>query len=143
MPLKNLNLKLLLPGNVSLYTSYQRWLIRQRLLISTLLPTFASSCPWYAAPPNSYVQKLIIPGCTGIKRLFSLQFFFILYTFWMIPTIPHHLCTNLIHASFSTRKYIKTFEYRIHWNINIRKNKFLYEKINGSVGWNKHSGEQH
>ena len=36
-----------------------------------------------------------------------------------------------------------TFEYRVQWNIIIRKNKFLYEKINDSVGWNKHSGEQH
>ena len=31
--------------------------------------------------------------------------------------------------------------YCIQWNINIRKNKFLYEKINGSVGWNKQLGE--
>ena len=46
-------------------------------------------------------------------------------------------------ALFSTKKHKKTFEYRIHWNINIQKNKFLYEKINGSVGWNKHSGKQH
>ena len=46
-------------------------------------------------------------------------------------------------ASFSTKKHIKTFEYRIHWNINIRKNQFLYEKIDASVRWNKHSGEQH
>ena len=40
-------------------------------------------------------------------------------------------------ATFSTKKYIKTFEYCIHWNINIRKNKFISEKINGSVEWNK------
>ena len=32
--------------------------------------------------------------------------------------------------------------YRIHWNINIQK-KILYEKINDSVVWNKHSGEQY
>ena len=42
-------------------------------------------------------------------------------------------------AYFLTKRQIRTFEYRIHWNINIRK-KILYEKINGSVGWNKHSG---
>ena len=35
------------------------------------------------------------------------------------------------------------FKYCIHLNINIRKNKFIYKKINGSVGWNKHLGEQH
>ena len=57
--------------------------------------------------------------------------------------IPHQLRTYLIDSPFLNQKHIKTFEYRIHWNINIRKNKFLYEKINGSVGWNKHSGEQH
>ena len=38
---------------------------------------------------------------------------------------------------FSTKKQIRTFEYHIHWNINIRKKNSL---INGSVGWNKHSG---
>ena len=43
-------------------------------------------------------------------------------------------------APFSTKEQIKTFEHRVHWNI--RKNKFLYEKMNASVGWNKHSGEQ-
>ena len=42
----------------------------------------------------------------------------------------------------SNKKHTKTFEYRIHWNIKIRKNKFLYKKINGSVGWNKHSEQQ-
>ena len=31
---------------------------------------------------------------------------------------------------------IRTFEYRIHWNINIRE-KIIYEKTNGGVGWNK------
>ena len=39
------------------------------------------------------------------------------------------------------KNHIKTFEYRIHWNINIRKNKLLSEKRNGIVGWNKHLGE--
>ena len=36
-------------------------------------------------------------------------------------------------APFSTKKHINTFEYPIHWNINIRKYKSLYEKINGMV----------
>ena len=36
-----------------------------------------------------------------------------------------------------------TFEYHIHCNVNVQKGKFLYEKINGSVGWNKNSAEQH
>ena len=35
-------------------------------------------------------------------------------------------------AYFSTKKQIRTFEYRTHWNINIQK-KNLYEKINGVV----------
>ena len=46
-------------------------------------------------------------------------------------------------APFSTKKHIKKFEYHTHWNMHIRKNKFLYEKANGSVGWNKDLGEQH
>ena len=44
-------------------------------------------------------------------------------------------------APFSTKKYIKTFEYRIHWNINFRRNKIPYEKINSGVGWNKYARE--
>ena len=48
---------------------------------------------------------------------------------------PQQLRTHLIDGPFllNQKKHIKTLEYRIHWNINIRKNKFLYEKINGSV----------
>ena len=46
-------------------------------------------------------------------------------------------------AQFSTEKHIKTFESSIQWNIGIQKNKFLYEKVNSSVGWKKDSGEQH
>ena len=59
---ERLKFKLLLPGTVSLYTWYQRWLIRQSLLISTTLPTPASFLPWYAVPLNSHIQKQIIPG---------------------------------------------------------------------------------
>ena len=43
-------------------------------------------------------------------------------------------------AYFSIKRQIRTFEHRIHWNINIRK-KFPYEKINDSVVWNKHYGD--
>ena len=50
------------------------------------------------------------------------------------------LCTYLIDSPFLNQK---KFEYLICWNINIWKNKFLYEKINDSVGWSKQSGEQH
>ena len=32
-------------------------------------------------------------------------------------------------APFSTKKYIKSSEYRVHWNISIPINKFLYKKI--------------
>ena len=48
----------------------------------------------------------------------------------------------------SAKKQIRTFEYPIHWNIYIQ-NIYIYiyiythEKINGSVVWNKHSGEQY
>ena len=57
------------------------------------------------------------------------------------PWSPFQLCTHLTDGSFLNQKHIKTFEYPIHWDTNIWKNKFLYEKINGSVEWNKHSGE--
>ena len=48
---------------------------------------------------------------------------------------------------FLTKKRIGAFEYRIHWNINILKKIFEKvincEKINVSVGWNKHALEQY
>ena len=44
---------------------------------------------------------------------------------------------------FSTKRHTETFEYHIHWNINIRKNKFCYKNMNGSAGSNKPSEEQH
>ena len=64
----------------------------------------------------------------------------------LIPLSPYtHLHTFLltslhspscVHikwmAYFPTKKQIRTFEYRIHRNINIRK-KYIYQKINGSV----------
>ena len=46
-------------------------------------------------------------------------------------------------SPFSTKKHLKTFEYRTHWNMNIRKNKFLYENLNSSAGWNKNPEGQH
>ena len=46
-------------------------------------------------------------------------------------------------AYFSTQRQIRTFEYSVHSNINIREKKILYGKINGSAGWNKHSGQQY
>ena len=59
-----------------------------------------------------------------------------------LPPFPQ-LRTHLMDGLFiNQKKEIRTFEYRIHWDIIIRK-KILYEKVNGSVGWNKHSGEQY
>ena len=49
----------------------------------------------------------------------------------------HQLRTYLTDDSpFFNKKHIKTLKFRIHWNTDIRKNKFLYENINGSVGKN-------
>ena len=45
----------------------------------------------------------------------------------------HQVRMYLIDGSFLNHEHIKTFEYRTHWNINIQKIKFLFEKINGSV----------
>ena len=56
-----------------------------------------------------------------------------------IPS-PLHAAARILDDPISTKKHIKTFEYRIHWNINIRKNKF--KKLNGSAALNKHSGKQ-
>ena len=42
-------------------------------------------------------------------------------------TPPPYAPTYLINGSFFDQK---TLEYHINWNINIRKDRFLYEKIN-------------
>ena len=66
-----------------------------------------------------------------------------LYKFWVTPLhFQSCVCTSWM-AYFSTKTRGRTFEYRIHWKINIQKKKNIYGKINGSVGWNKHSGEQY
>ena len=51
--------------------------------------------------------------------------------------------TNAKNDSITFYSQSKTSKYSIHWNINILKIKFLYEKSNGNVEWNKHSGEQY
>ena len=66
---------LLLLGTASFSRSYQRWLIRQSLLISDQL-----LCPWLfssllCSPAKQQYLKQIIPGFIGIKMLFSLQIF--------------------------------------------------------------------
>ena len=43
------------------------------------------------------------------------------------PQSPHQLCKHLIDGAPFSTKNIDTFEYHIYWNVNIRKNKFLYE----------------
>ena len=60
---------------------------------------------------------------------------------WLLSIPPVAYIFNKWPIS-QPQKQIRTFKYRIYWNINIRK-KILYEKINGSVGWNKDSGEQY
>ena len=69
-------LKLLLPGTVSFSTSYQRWLIRQWLLISN--PWFCLVSSLISTPikqPYSKVGNCRMYRCIGIKMLFSLQIF--------------------------------------------------------------------
>ena len=56
--------------------------------------------------------------------------------------ILDELRTNLMDSLFINQKQIRTFKYRIHWNINIRK-KHIYEKIKSGLGWNKQSGEKY
>ena len=59
---------------------------------------------------------------------------------WFAP-FSQQLRTYFIDDPFLNRKTYK--DIRIHLNINIWKKKFLYEKINGSVGSKKHSDEKH
>ena len=58
------------------------------------------------------------------------------------PSMPQKLRTYLIDGPFLNQKHLKTFEYRIHWNITIWK-KNIYEKLNSSVWWNQNLGKQH
>ena len=58
----------------------------------------------------------------------------------MIPTSLHQLHTYLIDVLFLNQKTYK--DIRILYSLKYKhfKKKFLYEKINGGVGKNKHSG---
>ena len=49
------------------------------------------------------------------------------------PPSLHKLRTYLIDISFLNQKTHEDIRISIHWDINIRQNKFIYEKINGSV----------
>ena len=60
-----------------------------------------------------------------------------LYAFWMLPPSSKELRTYLINSP------LETIDLSIHWNINIRKNEIFCAKLNGSVGWKKHLGEEH
>ena len=60
-----------------------------------------------------------------------------LYAFWMLPPSSKELRTYLINSP------LEGIDLSIHWNINIRKNEIFCAKLNGSVGWKKHLGEEH
>ena len=82
-----------------------------------------------------------------------------MHTWGVIPLSPVRTYTHFGWASFIpaiafeylmdgrplNQKKIRTFEYRVHWNINIQKKekKNPYKNENGSVGWSKNSGEQY
>ena len=53
-----------------------------------------------------------------------------LYTFWMTPLHSFSCTCTKWMAYFSTKKQITTFEYCIHWNINIRKKNIFFTKQN-------------
>ena len=113
---EKLKYKLLLPGTVSFFTSYQRWVIRQRFLIGAPLPASASSPPWYVAPPNSHIQKQIIPGCIGIEMLFSFQSFSRNIKKWKVASsILRHKGNLNKHLNAC---FLWTFEYRRKRRVN-------------------------
>ena len=55
---------------ISFSTSCQRWHDNG---CSSVPLASASSPPWYLAPPNSHMQKSVIPECIGMEMLFSFQ----------------------------------------------------------------------
>ena len=67
----------------------------------------------------------------------------LLYTFWMIPNPPFPQSrANLMDDLFLNQKTNKNI--RISYSLKYKHSKtIIYEKINGRVGWNKHSGEQY
>ena len=69
-----------------------------------------------------------------MKRDFGLRIthYEITHFGWSSPS-PHQFRAYLTDGPFLNQKHVRIFEYRIHRIINI-KNKFLYVKINGSVG---------
>ena len=62
-----------------------------------------------------------------------------LYAFWM----THQLRMYLNDGSFLNQKAYKKIRISYSLKYTHSKNKFRYEKANGSVGWNKDLGEQH
>ena len=65
-------------------------------------------------------------------------------SFWAeIKSIFHHLRTYLMDDLFLNQKTNKTFRMSYSLKYKHSKKKILYEKINDSVVWNKHSGEQY
>ena len=64
-----------------------------------------------------------------------------LHTSWISPSIPP--VVFVLSGWLFPQPKKRTFEYRIHWKVNIRRKRNIYEKLNDSVGSNKHSGEQY
>ena len=54
----------------------------------------------------------------------------LLCTFWMKPPSPHQMRPYITDCPFLKQETCKDIGICIHWNIIIRKHKFLYEKIN-------------
>ena len=73
-PPEKLKFKLLLSGTVSFSTSYQRCLIRHRLLISAPSPPLPLPL-LHIQPQQMATFKYIIPGCIGNEMLLLLQIF--------------------------------------------------------------------
>ena len=99
--------KVLLPGTVSFSTAYKWWLIRQMFLISASSLTASASFP-----PNSHIQKKVIPGCISIEMLFSLQMFssfrclFVIRFEWdIVLSSLYDIKKAWIHYVMSLRRY--------------------------------------
>ena len=62
-----------------------------------------------------------------------------LYVFWM--TLPHYILPPVAYVLNSWPLFqLKTHkDIRISYSLKYKHSK----KLNGNVGWNKHSGEQH
>ena len=110
--------------------SLSHWKCHYKYILSTHPP---KTLDWRFAWENGYGHRHLANQCA--KNNFQ-------HLFGVIHLIRRVRTVDIRTVHILDDSPSPTFEYRIHWNINIGKT-IIYKKINSSAGWNKYSGEQY